>query len=110
MDALIVVAAFAPLVLLIWVLVRYAGRIRHDAIDKDLRTWHLDNLNPAIARYVLERDTHTCRSCGTTKQVGVDFVSETPGEHEEITPDSLVARCTACYLKQWKTLQDSGNA
>jgi 5-methylcytosine-specific restriction endonuclease McrA len=107
MDYLLVLAFFAPLILLIWVLVRHASRIRRDALDKDLRIQHLDNLNPALVRFVLERDQHTCQRCGTTDQVGIDFSGETPGEHVDITASDLEASCVNCFFKQWKTLQDS---
>jgi 5-methylcytosine-specific restriction endonuclease McrA len=106
MDYLLVLAFFAPLILLIWVLVRHASRIRRDALDKDLRTQHLDNLNPALVRFVLERDQHTCQRCGTTDHVGVDFIGETPSEHEEITASDLEASCVNCFFEQWRTLQD----
>jgi 5-methylcytosine-specific restriction endonuclease McrA len=104
-ETLIVIVAFAPLVLLIWALVRHAGRIRRDAIDKESRTERLDNLNPAIARFVLERDRHTCQRCGTTHQVGVDFRGATPSGEQEVTADDLEASCSRCFLGQWKTLQ-----
>lgn len=104
MDTLIAIALFAPLILLIWALVRYAGRIRREAIDKDLRAQHLENLSPAIVRFVLERDRHTCQTCGATRQVGVDFTGDTPEEGREIVAADLEARCARCHLDRWKTL------
>jgi 5-methylcytosine-specific restriction endonuclease McrA len=65
----------------------------------------LSVLNPAIARFVLERDRHTCQRCGTTHQVGIDFRGATPSGEQEITTDDLEASCSQCFLGQWKTLQ-----
>lgn len=107
MDTLIVIAAFAPLLLLIWALVRYASRIRRDAVDKESRTRLLEDLNPALVRFVLERDRHTCQRCGTTRHVGVDFIGDTPGADREITASSLEASCAGCFLTQWTTLRDT---
>ena len=106
MDPVIVIAAFAPLVLLIWLLVRYARRIHRDVVDSDVRAELLASLNPALVRYVLERDRHTCQTCGSTSNVGVDFVGDTPEDDAEITADELEARCAQCYLTQWQTLQN----
>jgi hypothetical protein len=108
-DILIVIAFFAPLVILLLVLVRHAGRIRRDAIDSDERTRLIDDLNPAIVRFVLERDRHTCQRCGATSQVGVDFTGETPGHQQEISAYSLEACCADCFLGQWQTLQDTAD-
>lgn len=105
MDPVIVIAAFAPLVLLIWLLVRYARGIHRDVVDSDLRAEILASLNPALVRYVRERDRRTCQTCGSTSNVGVDFVGETPEPDHEVTDDDLEARCTQCYLTQWQTLQ-----
>jgi 5-methylcytosine-specific restriction endonuclease McrA len=105
MDTLIILALFAPLILLILALIRHATRIRRDAIDKDTRTERIDELNPAIVRFALERDSHTCKRCGSTSRVGVDFRGETPEGQSEVTPGDLEACCAACFLKQWKTLQ-----
>lgn len=110
MDALIVIAFFAPLVLLIWALVRHAGRIRREAIDQENRTRLIDELNPALVRFVLERDRHTCQRCGATHHVGIDFVGRTPDENEEISANRLEACCGQCFLGQWKSLQGSETA
>jgi hypothetical protein len=109
MDTLIILAFFAPLILLILVLVRYASRIRRDAIDRDVRTEQLEALNSAIVRFVLERDEHTCQTCGAKKQVGVDFTGATPHHQAEVTAKDLEARCASCYLKQWSTLQSESS-
>ncbi len=110
MDPVIVVVAFAPLLLLIWLLVRYARRIQLDVVDSDARAELLGNLNPALVRFALERDRHTCRTCGGTTNVGVDFAGETPEDDAEITADDLEARCTQCYLTQWQTLRDQSTS
>jgi hypothetical protein len=109
MDPLIAIIAFAPLVLLIVVLVRYASRIRHDVVESDLRAERLQGLNRALVRFVLERDRHTCQSCGGTTNVGVDFTGETPDDKDEVSEDELKARCADCYLTQWRTLHDPGS-
>lgn len=105
-ELLVFVAFLAPMVLLIWALVRHARRIRFEAIDKDVRGQRLEQINEALVRYVLERDRRTCQSCGTTTDVGVDFVGETPGDGETIRPEDLEARCARCYARQWETLRE----
>ena len=106
-DALVFLIFLAPVLVLIWALVRYAGRIRREAIDKDIRTQHLDHLSPALVRFVLERDRHTCQRCGVTERVGVDFTGDTPAEGQEITPANLEACCASCYLEQWSSLGET---
>lgn len=105
-ELLIIVVFFAPILFLIWALVRHASRIRREAIDKDVRTQHLDQLRPELVEHVLERDQHTCQRCGATTDVGVDFTGPTPGEGQEITPDDLEACCVRCFQRQWDTLRE----
>jgi hypothetical protein len=106
MDFLLSVIVLAPFLVLIWVLVRHAIRIRRDAIDKDDRIQRLDELDPPLVQFVLERDQHACQRCGTTAQVGVDFIGETPDESVEISADDLESCCTECFFDRWKTFQD----
>jgi 5-methylcytosine-specific restriction endonuclease McrA len=106
MDSLLTIVVLSPLLILIWFLVRYALRIRRDALDKDERIERLDDLDPDLVQFVLERDQHTCQRCGTSEQVGVDFVGITPGEDEEISDSNLEACCSRCFFDHWKTLQD----
>jgi type II secretory pathway component PulJ len=107
MEFLLAIALLAPIVLLIWALVRHAQRIRHEAIDKDARTEQLEGISDALVRYVLERDRHTCQTCGSTCRVGIDFVGETPDEARKIGPEDLEARCVRCYVSRWETLKDT---
>jgi 5-methylcytosine-specific restriction endonuclease McrA len=109
MDPLLIAIAFAPLLLLIFVLVRYAGRIRRDVVDQEHRTIAVDQLKPAIVRFVLERDHHTCQRCGSKTHVGVDFTGQTPEDGSSATPNQLEATCAECFLGQWKTLKTSPN-
>lgn len=107
MEIAIAIAFLSPLIVLIIVLVRYANRIRRETVDQELRTEHLDALNPAIVRYVLERDRHTCQRCGAARRVGVDFTGPTPDEDREITASDLAATCADCYFRQWTTLRET---
>jgi 5-methylcytosine-specific restriction endonuclease McrA len=106
MDFLLSIVVLAPILVLIWFLVRHATRIRRDAIDKDDRMQRLEDLDPSLVQFVLARDQHTCQRCGTTAQVGVDFIGETPGESVEISAEDLESCCTECFFDRWKTLQD----
>lgn len=106
MDTLILLVFLAPLLLLVLFLVRHARRIHREMIDKDLRTQQLEDLDRSLVQTVLDRDQHTCRTCGGTARVGVDFHGDTPGEEAEITPDDLEARCADCYLDRWQRLRD----
>ncbi len=107
MELLIGVIVFIPLLILLWVMVRYATRIRRDVLDKDARIRQLESLDGGIVQAALERDNQTCQRCGATERVGVDFIGETPhGDNaERISADDLEATCVACYFDQWKTLQ-----
>lgn len=106
METLILLAFFAPLLFLILLLVRHAWGIHRDAIDKTARTQQLEELDRSLVQGVLERDRHTCQSCGTNDQVGVDFRGATPDEGRTAGPDDLEARCTRCYLARWQRFQE----
>jgi 5-methylcytosine-specific restriction endonuclease McrA len=107
MEILIGALVFIPLLLLVWVMVRHANRIRHDVMDKGARTRLLEQLDSAMVQAVLDRDQRTCQRCGTRSRVGVDFVGTLPEreDRDQITPADLQATCTDCYLGQWQTLQ-----
>lgn len=110
METIILLVFFAPLLFLILFLVRHARRIHREVIDKTVRTERLDDLDRSLVRTVLERDQHTCQSCGATTMVGVDFRDDTPGENQPIRPDDLEARCTSCYLARWDSFQGDSPA
>jgi 5-methylcytosine-specific restriction endonuclease McrA len=106
LDTLIAVLVFTPLLILLWVMVRHATRIRRDIVDKERRTRKLEELDGAIVQAVLDRDEHTCQRCGTTERVGVDFTGDTPsGNDDRTTVHDLEATCTGCFFEQWRTLQ-----
>jgi hypothetical protein len=107
MELLVAAALLAPMILLVWALVRHARRIRQEAIDKDVRSQQLEQINAALVRYVLERDGHTCRTCGSTCQVGIDFTGDTPGEGKTIHPEDLEAKCARCFVARWGTLREA---
>jgi hypothetical protein len=105
-ELLITLLLLAPLAVLAWILIRYAGRIRRDLVDKQDRSARLDEISPAIVRFTLERDEHTCRTCGSTSRVGVDFTGATPDPDVTIGAEQLEARCTTCFQQRWRTLSE----
>lgn len=105
MDALVLLIALSPLLILVLLLVRHGRRIQLDVTDKHQRTQQVDNLDRALVQTVLERDRHTCQTCGTQTSVGVDFRGPTPDARQEVSTDDLEARCTQCFLDQWPTLR-----
>jgi type II secretory pathway component PulJ len=105
-ELLIALLLLGPLALLAWALLRRGRRIERELLDKQERTRRIEQISPGIVRFVLERDGHTCQTCGSRRHVGVDFAGDTPEEDSgvHIQPDMLEARCADCYAARWPSL------